>query len=60
MGKFANQKNGILLKALEWKTFVICYGHLVFLKPFGVFYGHLVNFVVVWYILFHFGMEFEE
>jgi hypothetical protein len=23
--------------------------------PFGQFYGHLVNFMAIWYILWHFG-----
>jgi hypothetical protein len=26
------------------------------LKPFGKFYGHLVHFVVIWYIFPRFGM----
>jgi hypothetical protein len=28
----------------------ICYGHLVFLRPFGIFCDHLVNLMVIWYI----------
>jgi hypothetical protein len=46
-----NPNFGIFLKASEWKI----------LRPFGilrrpgVFYGHFVDFVVVWYTFCHFG-----
>jgi hypothetical protein len=29
---------------------VIFYLHWSILQPFGIFYGHLVYFVVIWYI----------
>jgi hypothetical protein len=32
------------------ENIVICYGHLVYLHQFGIFYGHRVKFVVIWYI----------
>jgi hypothetical protein len=28
----------------------IFYDHFGILRPFGVFYGHLVYFVVIWYV----------
>jgi hypothetical protein len=31
---------------------------LVLLWPFGIFYGHLVNFVAIWYSLWSFGIFF--
>jgi hypothetical protein len=30
------------------------------LKPFGVFYGHLVYILVIWYIFYHFCMLCKE
>jgi hypothetical protein len=30
------------------------------LRPFGIFYGHLVNVVSVWYIFSRFGMLYKE
>jgi hypothetical protein len=32
------------------------YSHLVYLWSFGIFCGHLVYFVVIWYILWSFGI----
>jgi hypothetical protein len=29
-------------------------------RLFGIFYGHLVYFVVIWYILTRFGMLYQE
>jgi hypothetical protein len=26
----------------------------------GIFYGHLIYFVIIWYIFFHFGMLYQE
>jgi hypothetical protein len=37
-----------------------CDGHLVFLRPFGVLWAIWVNFEVIWYIFFCFGMLCEE
>jgi hypothetical protein len=34
----------------------ICY----ILWPFGIFYGHLVYFVVIWYNFPRFGMLYQE
>jgi hypothetical protein len=36
------------------------YGHFVFLSPLGVFYGHWVNFVVIWYRFSHFSILYQE
>jgi hypothetical protein len=30
------------------------------LRPFGLFYGHLIYFMVIWYIFSHFGMLCQE
>jgi hypothetical protein len=30
------------------------------LRTFDIFYGHLVNFVVIWYIFPHFGILYQE
>jgi hypothetical protein len=42
------------------RPFGIFYGHLVFLRPFGIFYGHLVYFTAIWYIFSCFGMFYQE
>jgi hypothetical protein len=34
----------------------ILYDHFVYLWTNGIFYGHLVHFVVIWYIFPRFGM----
>jgi hypothetical protein len=33
---------------------------LSILRPNGVFYGHLVHFVVIWYIFSRLGMLYRE
>jgi hypothetical protein len=38
----------------------VFYGHLVYFIIFGIFYGHLVYFVVIWYIYPRFGMLYHE
>jgi hypothetical protein len=38
----------------------IFYGQLVCLRPFCIFYGHLVYFVVIWYIILRFGILYHE
>jgi hypothetical protein len=30
------------------------------LRPFDIFYGHLVCFLVIWYIFPHFGILYQE
>jgi hypothetical protein len=34
--------------------------YLVYLRPLEIFYGHLVYFVVIWYIFPHFGILDQE
>jgi hypothetical protein len=49
-GMFSNQKPQFGY-FLQWKM-------LVFLWPFGLSYGHFVYFLVIWYILWWFGVFF--
>jgi hypothetical protein len=35
-------------------------GQLAYLLPFGIFCGHLVNFMVIWYVFPRFGMLYNE
>jgi hypothetical protein len=59
-GIFAYQKSQLLciIKSLQWKILVgIFYGHLELLRPFRAFYGHLVYFVVIWYVWFYGHLE---
>jgi hypothetical protein len=44
-----NTNLGKFWRVLQWKMFV-------YLWPFGIFYGHLVYFMVIWYRFSHFGM----
>jgi hypothetical protein len=34
----------------------VFYGHLVYLWPFSIFWRHLINFMVIWYIFSRFGI----
>jgi hypothetical protein len=47
-------------RVLQWKMLVyvayICY----ILRPFGIFYGHLVYLVAIWYIFSCFVMLYQE
>jgi hypothetical protein len=47
------------LRALEGKLLAFT-GHLAFLRPFGIFYGYLVDYVVIWCIFSHFGRLYLE
>jgi preprotein translocase subunit SecY len=38
----------------------IFYGHLSILWPLGIFCGHFIYFMVIWYMFTHFGMFYEE
>jgi hypothetical protein len=49
-GKFSNQKAQFGLSMEDVGKFI---GHWCILWPFGVFCGHLVYFVVIWYIFGH-------
>jgi hypothetical protein len=36
------------------------YGHWVILHSFGILYGHLAYFVVIWHIFPRFGMLYKK
>jgi hypothetical protein len=57
-GLFSNQNPNLckFWRALEW---YILWSWSI-LHPIGIFYGHLVNFVLLWYIFHHFGMLYQE
>jgi hypothetical protein len=38
----------------------IFYGIWSILQPFGLFYGHLVHFIVIWYICSRLGLLYQE
>jgi hypothetical protein len=56
-GFFSNQKFqlGQTLEGLRWENVDIG-----ILWPFGIFYGHLVHFVFLWYIFSGFGIVYQE
>jgi hypothetical protein len=45
-----NPNLGKFWSVLQWKMFVYLVTILSILRPFGIFCGHLVYFMVVWYI----------
>jgi hypothetical protein len=47
-----NPNLGKFWKVLQWKMMVFFMAILSILRPNDIFYGHLVHFVVIWYI-FH-------
>jgi hypothetical protein len=47
-------------RVLQWKMLVYCMGIWSILWTFNIFYGHLVYFVVVWYIFPRFGRLYQE
>jgi hypothetical protein len=49
---------GNFWRVLQWKILIYFLCHAVYLRPFDIFYGHLVNFVVIWYIFPHFWATF--
>jgi hypothetical protein len=55
-GLFKNQRSnfGKLWTVLQWKMLVLLWPSLPILPPNGIFNGHLVHFVVIWYIFFPF------
>jgi hypothetical protein len=52
-GLFSYQKSqfGFILEGLRMGNVCLFYNHLNILRPLGVFYCCLVQFVVIWYIL---------
>jgi hypothetical protein len=55
-----NPNLGKFWKVLQWKMFGIFRAILSISRPTGIFYGHLVHFVVIWYIFTRFGMLYRE
>jgi hypothetical protein len=55
-----NTNLGKFWRVLLWKNLGIFYDHLVNLRPFEIFYGHLVYFMVAWYIFPRFGILDQE
>jgi hypothetical protein len=52
---------GKLWRVLQWMTLVYLIAIWSILRPIGIFYGHLVHFVVIWYRYFsRFGMLYRE
>jgi hypothetical protein len=59
-GLFSNQKSqfGKILEGLGMENAGVLYGHLLYLRSFGIFtiiwyiYGHLANFMAIWYTYF--------
>jgi hypothetical protein len=58
---------GKCLRALDWKMLIYCMAIWNILWPFGILYGHLVQFVIIWSIFFRYkksgnpaGKEEEE
>jgi hypothetical protein len=43
---------------------VVCilwtFGLFTYIQPFGIFNGHLVHYVVLWYIFSRFGLLYQE
>jgi hypothetical protein len=55
-----NPNFGSFLRDLQWKMLVIFLAIWSILWPFGIFCGHLLNVVVMWYIFPRFGMLYKE
>jgi hypothetical protein len=49
-----NRNLGKLCRIWQWKVLVYFMDIWSLLWPFDVFYGHLVNFMSIWYIFFTF------
>jgi hypothetical protein len=58
----SNQKSqfGQILEGLAMADVGICTAVLSTLRPNDTFYGHLVHFVVIWYIFSSFGILYRE
>jgi hypothetical protein len=50
-GIFSNQNHnlGNFWRVLQWKTCAYFWDIWSILQPFGLLYGHWVNFVIIWY-----------
>jgi hypothetical protein len=45
-----NLNLGHFLRVLQWTILALFMDIWSILQPFGIFYGHLVNIVVIWYV----------
>jgi hypothetical protein len=55
-----NPNLGKLWRTLEGKMLVDFVAIWNILRPFGIFYGHLVYFTAIWYILRPFGIFYSQ
>jgi hypothetical protein len=55
-----NPDFGKFWRALQWKMLVSFMAILSSYRPFGIFYGHLVQFPPFWYTFPHFDMLHKE
>jgi hypothetical protein len=46
-----NPNWGKLCRAIDWKMFIYFMAIWIILRTFGILYDHLVNFVLIWYIV---------
>jgi hypothetical protein len=51
---------GKFWRALDWKMFIYFKATWNILWRFGIFYGHLVHFVFIWYIFSGFSIMYQE
>jgi hypothetical protein len=55
-----NPNLGKFWRVLQWKRLVYFMDTFSILRPLEIFYGHLVYFVVIWYIFSRFGILYQE
>jgi hypothetical protein len=55
-----NPNLGKFWSVLQWKMLVYLMSIWSILRPLELFYGHLVYFVIIWYIFSRFGMLCQE
>jgi hypothetical protein len=58
--KTKNPHWGKLWRVLKWKILVYFMTIWSILRPLEIFYSHLVDFVVIWYIFPRFGILDQE
>jgi hypothetical protein len=55
-----NPNLGKFLRVLDWKILIYLMAIWNILWRFGIFYGHLVRFVFIWYTFSRFGIMYQE
>jgi hypothetical protein len=55
-----NPNLGKFWRVLQWKILAPSMTIWSILRPLEIFYGHLVHFVVIWYISPRFGNLYQE